>query len=173
VPLKAFADLDKNPFAALETKLGKEAHAGLWAEIDKCALSHDSRVVLRMDNLSYLAPPAGEDFRDILYWAPEAGREAEAEPLIAEWVKLFNAKKGPNGIVTYRVIFGGDTGYAFVSWGKNPVDVATKAQKSNELHGEEGNKLWTKTLSMTKTRYSKRGWIVSDLSYAPPASAAK
>ena len=171
-PIKSFADMDKNAFAPLEAKMGKEAFASMWADLDKCIVSRDSRVVVRMDNLSYLTPPAGENYRDIFFWSVTPGKEAEAEPAIMEYKKLNESRKTENGFITYKVVFGGDNMYAFVFWGKNLVDRATKGQKAGELLGEEGSKHWSKTLSITKTRYTKRGWVETDLSYAPPAAVA-
>ena len=172
VPIKGLADLDKNMMADLESKMGKESLGAIFAELDKCVESQSSFAVSMLPNMSYMTPPAGENYRDLLFWQVLPGKEAEGEKIIMEWKKLHEDKKAPNGFVTYKVLFGREPGYAFVSWGKNEVDLATKAQKTNELFGEEGGKLWAKTMAMTKKYYSKRAWVLPDFSHAVVATAS-
>jgi hypothetical protein len=167
IPIKGFADLDKNMFADLETKIGKDAMAGLWQSFDKCVEYQSSSVVVYLPSLSYLTPGPDDNFRNVFYWFPQAGKTAESEALVAEWVKLATAKKSPNGFQTFKTLFGGELGYVFVSWGKNKLDYETKTQKANELMGEEIGKLWEKTLPIARKFYTKVGWIENELSYAP------
>ena len=167
VPMKNFADLDKNMFADLEAKIGKEAMASQWQAMDKCVEYQTSSVTLFLPGSSYLSPGPDDYFRSVLHWIPEVGKEAEAEKLIAEWVKLYTSKKATNGVQTYRNIFGGEGGYVFVSWGKNAADEASKDQKTNELFGDEASKLWAKTLLITRKYYTVTGWLSTELSYSP------
>lgn len=172
VPIKSFADMDKDGFAKVVTKLGKEAYAALWQDINKCVESHDSFVASRIPALSYLTATPEDNYREILYWYPEPGREGEAEKLLNEWITLFQGKKAVSGVSTWRTAFGTDNFYAFISWGKNELDLATKDSKNNELFGEEDDKLWAKTLTMTKKTFRKTGWMRRDLSYSAAAPAA-
>lgn len=167
VPMKNFADLDKNMFADLEARIGKEALASQWQAMDKCVEYQTSSATLFLPGSSYLSPGPDDYFRNVLHWIPEVGKEAEAEKLIAEWVKLYTSKKATNGVQTYRNIFGGEGGYVFVSWGKNAADYASKDQKTNELFGDEASKLWAKTLLITRKYYTVTGWISTELSYSP------
>ncbi len=167
VPMKNFADLDKNMFVDLEAKIGKEALASQWQAMDKCVEHQTSSVTLFLPGSSYLSPGPDDYFRSVLYWFPEVGKEAEAEKLIAEWIKLHNSKKSPNGVQSYRNLLGGEGGYVFVSWGKNAADHSAKDQKANELLGEEGAKLWAKTLLITRKYYTRTGWLSTELSYSP------
>jgi predicted CopG family antitoxin len=171
VPMKSFSDLDKNPWTELSAKIGKEAMANLWADLDKCVDEHSSYMMTKMPDLSYLAPVEGENYRDILFWYAESGKEAEAEKIIAEWKNLYESKKAAGGVITYKVIFGREPGYAIVSWGKNEADLAAKNQKNNELFGEEAGKLWAKTMLITKKYYSKRAWVMPDFSYTVAVAA--
>lgn len=164
IPIKGFADLDKNMLSDLETKMGKEALGAIFANLDKCIASKTSFVVAMLPNLSYLSPQAGENFREILFWEVLAGKEGEGEKMIMEWVNLYKSKNAPNGVVTYKVLFGRHPGYAFISWGKNPLDHATKAQKNHELFGDEAGKLWQKTQAITEKYYHKTAWIMPDFS---------
>ena len=79
----------------------------------------------------------------------------------------FPAKNLPTGVQTYKTIFGDSPRYIFVSWGKNPMDYASKDQKANEQFGEEISKLWAKSMAVTRKYYTKVGWIQGDLSYYP------
>lgn len=167
VPIKNFADLDKNMFTPLEAKIGKVAMASHGQAIDRCVENQTSSVVLFLPGLSYLSPTADDYYRDVFYWVPEAGKAEEAEKLITEWIALNKSKQTPLGIHTYRNIFGGETGYVFVSWGRNRADVGMKLQKRNELLGEELPKLWARTLLITKKYYTRTGWVAPALSYSP------
>jgi len=164
-PLKTFAELDKEPFAELETKIGKEAMTKLWADFDRCIESHRTFVVLPLPQFSYTIPSVGDNYREITFWYVEPGKDAEAEKIMAEWKTLYESKKAPNGFTVSKAIFGREPVYAFVSWGKNAVDLATKEQKTQELLGEEGGKMWAKTLAITQRYHSKRGWTLPEFSY--------
>jgi len=173
VPIKSFADFDKNMMADLELKMGKPALAEIFAAFDKCVEKQDSYVVMSVPSACYLTPAPGDNFRDVTFWIPMAGKEAEVEKILQEWIKLYQSKNAPGGVLTYKALFGTEPGYAFISWGKNPVDLFTKEQKNNELFGEEAAKLWQKTLSITKRFQSKRAWVLIDHSNPPvPAVAA-
>lgn len=166
-PMKGFADLDKNPFADLEGKMGKEEMAKLWADFDQCVESHRSFTIEYMPQFSYLEPSEGENYRDMLFWFPIPGQEAAGEQLFKEWKALYESKKSPDGYVVYKAGFGLEPGYAIISWGKDEADAAMKAKKSRELLGEDAGKLWTKTQAITRKYYTKRGWVLTDYSYAP------
>jgi hypothetical protein len=45
-PREEFADLDKSMFAGLETKIGKDALAGLWQAMNKCVEHQTSSVAM-------------------------------------------------------------------------------------------------------------------------------
>ncbi len=165
VPIKSFADMDKNMFGDLETKIGKETVANLFREMDKCLESQTSFIAMRVAGLSYLNAPEDELFRSVLYWYPEPGKEAEAEKIVGEWLNLHKSKNAPGGIITYKIVFGNEPGYAFVGWGKNRLDWATKSQKNDELFKDEASKLWAKTMLITKKYYTVAGWRANDLAY--------
>lgn len=166
VPIANFADLDKNMFADLEAKMGKEAHQAMWAEFDQCIETSKSYIVTSLPEMSYMSPPVDETFRDVMFWQVIPGQEKASEDILKEWVKLYESKKTPSGFLTFKVLFGSEPGYAIVSWGKNEADAATDFQKTKELLGEEAGKMWRKTLAITKKYYSKRGDILPDASYS-------
>jgi len=166
VSIKSFADLDKNPFADLETKMGKESLGKLWAEFDECVESHRDLVMTRLPELSYLSITESDNYRSVTFWHVLPGKENEAESILREWKKLYESKKAPSGYSVLKVIFGQLGEYVIVSWGKNAVDEATKHQKTLELIGDEGNKLWLKTQAITKDIYNKRAEFLPQFSYS-------
>jgi len=165
-PITGFSDLEKNPFAELEAKMGKDAFAKLWAEFDACLESHSDLVMTQLPELSYLAPGEGDNYRSVTFWHTLPGKGNEAEGILGEWKKLHESKKAPAGFLGLKVIFGELEEYIIVSWGKNPVDEATKYQKTLELIGDEGNKLWLKTQAITKDIYNKRAEFLPQFSYS-------
>jgi hypothetical protein len=172
VPISNFADLDKNMFADLETKMGKDAHNAMWSEFDQCVENSKSYIVTSLPELSYMSAPMGENYRDVMYWQVLPGQEKASEEILKEWVKLYESKKTPSGFLTFKVLFGAEPGYAIVNWGKDEVDAATDFQKTKELTGEEAGKLWHKTMAITKKYYSKRGNILPDASYSLAAAGS-
>jgi hypothetical protein len=173
IPVKGYADMDKNLMADLETKIGKEGLGGIFADFDKCVESATSYMITSVPSMSYLGPaPAGENFRDILFWYPMPGKDVEAEKIIQEWLKLYQSKNSPAGVLTFKSVFGTEPGYAFVSWAKDPIDMETKFKKHNELVGVEAGKLWEKTLAITRKYNHIRAWVASDLSNMPAVPVA-
>jgi hypothetical protein len=166
-PIKSFADLDKNPFAELEAKMGKVALGKIWAEFDECLESQSDFVMMLLPHYSYLAPGAEENYRDIMYWYPLPGKNAEAESILAEWKKLYESKKSVEGYLVYKVMFGREPVYSIVAFGKDGVDADTKAQKAREQLGAEVGPLWRKMLGITKRYYSKRANVSPEFSYVP------
>jgi hypothetical protein len=165
-PIANLSDLEKNPFAGLDTKIGKEATGKLWSEFDGCISSYGDHVVTRLGDVSYLSIPAGENARDITYWYVEPGKESEAMTIFTEWKKLYEAKKVLNGYGVYRTRLGQEFGYAIVAWGKSQADIALKEERAKELLGKEAEVLYKRTLAITTKIYSKRGTVLPEYSYA-------
>ena len=166
--LKSFADLDKNPFADLEAKMGKDVLGKLWVEFDECLESHRDFVMTQLHDLSYLSPTEGDNYRNVTFWQPLPGKDIEAESILGEWKKLYESKKTPSGFLVLKVIFGEQGEYAVVTWGKNAADEAARYQKTLELIGDEGEKLWLKTQAITKTIHNKRAELLPQFSYSAP-----
>jgi hypothetical protein len=159
------ADMEKNPFAPLEAKIGQEAMGKIWGEFSGCLETSSDFAITRIPEASYLSPPAGENARDFLYWFVEPGKEGDAMKIMAEWKKLYETKKVQNGFAVYKIMMGKEFGYAIMSWGKNPSDIAFKEEKSNELLGQEAAALWAKTQAITRKYFTKRARVAPELSY--------
>lgn len=169
-PISNFADLDKDFFGDLTKKMGKEAFGKMMSAFDDCYEIHSDFVVEEMTSLSYLQPVEGENFRDVLFWSVEPGKEEEAEKIISEWKKLYESKKAPDGFLAYKVIFGRAPGFAIVAWGKDAVDAATKSKKAQELIGKDADDLLKRTMAITTKMYSKRGEVLTNFSLMPIAA---
>jgi hypothetical protein len=79
--------------------------------------------------------------------------------------KLYESKKAPTGFTVIKVVIGQLGEYAIVNWGTDATDQATKYQKTLDLIGEEGGKLWLKTKGITKEISNKRGDALPQFSY--------
>jgi hypothetical protein len=108
-----------------------------------------------------------------MYWIPIDGMDAEVDKIATDWVQLHRSKNAPNGYQTYKTIMGGESAYVIVSWGKDEMDYLTKSAQGNKLMGEEAEKLWARTLAITKRIDHKNAWFMPDVSYWPtqPVSA--
>jgi hypothetical protein len=167
-PLKNYAELDNNPFADLEAKIGGEAVGKLFGEMDLCLVNHYDMVITPLPQFSYLTPGADDHTREFFFWYVFPGKEAEAEAILADWKKLYEAKKSPEGYLVSKVTMGGEMRYSLMSWGKDASDLDTKTAKSHELLGEEAGKLWARTLAITEKYNVQRAWRLPALSYSPP-----
>jgi len=166
-PMKDFSQLGTNVFEELRTKMGAEALGKIWAQLDECTVSSTDYVVALLPELSYMKPAADENARTVTHWYPLPGKDAEARTILAEWKKLYESKKSPAGYRVYAVVYGREHSYALVSWGKDAVDMATKVKKSNEILGEENQKMWAKTELITKKYHNIKAWVMPNFSYVP------
>jgi hypothetical protein len=171
MPIKNFADLDKDPFDELSTKMGKDQHEAMWKGFDPCMESTSSYVLTFYPGLSYLRATGQENFRDVFFWTILPGKELEAETLLKEWAKVYESKKVPTGFETYKVTFGSEPAYAIVSWAKDELDMAVKRNKTRELMGDDMLKMNDKTMAITLKYNTKRGSRLPDVSYSPPAGS--
>ncbi|MEX2234868.1 MAG: hypothetical protein WD824_22080 [Cyclobacteriaceae bacterium] len=78
-PIAGLSALDKGVLADLQTKMGNEAFSNLWPDINKCVDSHNTIIVTRLPELSYLNPVEGDNFVDLLFLTAIPGKEMEME----------------------------------------------------------------------------------------------
>ena len=169
MPISSFAQLDKDMFEPLKNNVGEAEFGKLMSGFDGCYNTHSDFIVEEMTDHSYMTIPEGENYRDVFFWTVATGKEMEGEKLLAEWKKLYETKKSPDGYLCYKVVFGRAPGFAIVSWGKDQVDAATKNKKSMELIGKDADDLLKRTMAITTQFSSKRAWVLPDYSYTPPA----
>lgn len=157
----------------ISEKVGRDAIEKLFSEKGKYIESRQEFITALIPEYTYLAPAQGDNFRQMMFWFPLDGMEAEVEKIAKEWVQLHQLKKAPNGYQTFKTVFGDEPGYVIVTWGKDPVDRHTKAQKNNELFADSGVQLWARTMAITKKIYFKTAWFRPDLSYKGPVTASE
>jgi hypothetical protein len=158
-------------YSEASAKVGTDAIAKLWAEKGKYIDSHNEFVTALLPQFTYLAPAEGENFRHTMFWFPMDGMESEVDQIAKEWIELHQSKKSPDGYQSFKTVLGGEPGYVIVRWGKDEMDFYSKNKKGNELLGEEGAKLWSRTLAITKKVYRRNSWHLPDLSYSNKAPA--
>jgi hypothetical protein len=158
--------------ADVATKVGNDAFQKLFAERTKYIESQKEYISLALPQYTYLTPEDDDAFRHLMYWIPVDGMDAEVDKIATEWVQLHRSTNAPNGYQTYKTIMGGESAYVIVSWGKDEMDYLTKSAQGNKLMGEEGEKLWARTMAITKRIDHKNAWFMADVSYwpAPPVS---
>lgn len=178
-PIENMADLDKNGFADLVEKMGKDEFANMMSGFDGCYDKHGDYVIYLIDELSYMPDgmtqtPEGENFRKFyyIYTSPEAtGDMYEAMKEIKE---VFAAKGSKLHYRVYKSGFGlMDNFFMVATSGKNSVDLVEKASENGKVIGEEGKKAFDKMLKLC-TRYEEiLGWVRPDLSYMPKEKEKK
>jgi hypothetical protein len=100
---------------------------------------------------------------DIYYVLP--GREADADAVAAEYVKLFKAKNVASGYSLFKGVMGHELPMVLVAVGaKDPVDFYTEDAKVEALLGAEGKALQAKAASLCRRFESRDGWVRPDLS---------
>jgi len=166
------ADLDKNAFASLSEKMGKEAVKNLFAEMDKCYDIEQDYVLRLNQELTYMPDGVSitqedQNYRKwhYLHVSPE-DRSAVREKMMA--VKGLFASKGSE--MHYRVYNSGfgtrGEYFIVVVSAKDPVDYAQRATQNQALLGEEGKKTFD-DLFASLLRYEEiTGWMRPDLAYS-------
>lgn len=154
-----------NGFAEIQTKLGKDAFNKLFEEKGEYIDYHQEFVTELLPQYTHLAPGEQDNFRRMMFWFPLDGKMEEVQQICKEVIDLHKSKNSPNGYQTFKTIFGGEPGYVVVTWGADEMDNLSKGKERNELLGEEGRKLWDRTMAITKKMYYKTGWFRPDLSY--------
>jgi hypothetical protein len=172
-PINNMAQLDGNPFASLEKKMGSGELKKLFDKMDQCYDDHVNYTISLDKELSY-APngltqtPEGQPFRKntLYYIAPK--NYAAAEQLAKDFKALYTKKGSKVNYRLYRSGFGADGTYFMVAVAaKNATEYEKMAAENNQLLGEEGRKLVNRLMGLISKTNSLTGVIRSDLSYSP------
>ncbi|OUR91781.1 hypothetical protein A9Q87_08210 [Flavobacteriales bacterium 34_180_T64] len=169
--IENMAELDKNIFAELFEKMGKEAAGAMFDKMDECYDSHSNSITHYIPALSYHPEgysSEGKNHREyhFLYYAPKDGK-AMGEAM--EGVKkLFEAKGVKNGYSVYHSGFGSEESYFMVSIaGTSDMSIAQGGMENDKLLGDEKDATFFNVIKLT-TKYDQvEGTIRPDLSYYP------
>ncbi|MBT8256437.1 MAG: hypothetical protein KJO23_07840 [Bacteroidia bacterium] len=172
-PIPNMAELDKNWFAPLAEKMGKEKLADLFSRMDKCYDDHVNYILSMDSELSYMPngltqTPQGQPFRKntIYYIAPE--NYSKAEQLAKDYKTLFAQKNSAVHYRVYRSGYGTEGTYFMVAVAaKNAADYERMSAANQQLLGKEGAALNVRMMSLISDMKTITGYIREDLSYRP------
>jgi hypothetical protein len=127
-------------------------------------------VVERQPQFSYtpaqprLKPEELRYFRyDLYYLMP--GREAEADAVAADYLKLFKARNVPNGYNVHKAVFGPELPLLAVSIpARDAADFHAEDAKVQALLGAEGQALAARALALTRRFETREAVLRPDLS---------
>ncbi len=171
-PIDNMADLDKNTFAVLSEKMGKDNLAALWTRFNKCYDKHGSYLVELMSDLSYMpngmtVTTEGQNYRKYHYfYVTPANSKAVADKL-KEIKALFASKGSKEHYRIYHSGFGtmGEYYMAAVS-AKDVQDYEKTSDENEKLLGEEWRTKFNE-LFLLSARYDvKTGYMRPDLGYS-------
>ncbi|MEO6681435.1 MAG: hypothetical protein ABIN48_01295 [Ginsengibacter sp.] len=172
-PINSMADLDKNTFAPLQTKMGNEAFTKMFTDFDKCYDSHRDFIVRLDKQLSYM--PGGIDiytdgmpYRHFTYYYVTPQNIGKATELAKAFHDLYTKKGSKVQYRVYRNGFGEQNAYFMVVVSaKSAEDYEKRRAENRELLGDEGKELYGKLLQITSEIKNITGMIRPDLSYRP------
>jgi hypothetical protein len=172
-PVDNMADLDKNGFATLQEKMGKDAFNNLFNSFNNCYEKHFDYILNLDKGLSYMPngitqTPEGQPYRRFIYYyvTPENYKKFTEK---GKEIKDLFVKKGSK--VYYRIYrsgFGAPGNFVMVAIAaKSAEDFEKISMENQELLGDEGKNLFEAILKYTSKYESISGWIRPDLAYQP------
>lgn len=172
-PINNMADLDKNGFAVLQEKMGKEAFNKLFESFNKYYDKHTDYILNLDKGLSYMPDgvsqtPEGQPYRRFIYYhVTPANYKNFIEK--GKAVKALFAKKGSK--VYYRIYlsgFGTTGNFVMVAIAaKSAEDFEKSILENQKLLGDEGKELFGGLFKLTSKYETVSGWIRPDLAYKP------
>jgi len=172
-PINNMADLDKNEFATLQEKMGKDTFSKLINSFNDYYDRHFDYILTLDKDLSYMPngitqTPEGQPYRRFInYYVSPRNYKTFLEK--GKAIKELFVKKGSK--VYYRIYrsgFGSGDNYVMVAIAaKSAEDFERLAAENQKLLGEEGQKLFSEILKYTAKYNSTSGLIRPDLAYQP------
>lgn len=170
-PIKNMAELDKNPFEDLQTKMGEENFEKLFEPYQDTYTQHGD-YILRLDKeLSYMpdgmtTTPEGQNYRELIFYHIPPGKGDEAEEMAKEVKKLYSDKNSKMHYRVYKSGFGNMGNYYMVAVAaKSPEEMEEKRNENMELIGEEGKALFDRIENTASKQEIVKGYIKPELSY--------
>ncbi|MCL6462077.1 MAG: hypothetical protein I4O51_09435 [Flavobacterium micromati] len=170
-PIEKMADLDRNWFAPLSEKMGKENLQKYWDKFDKCYDKNGNYTVSLVKDLSYMpngltTNTVGQDFRKyhFFYVTPSNAKNMAQEFKAIK--TIFEKKKSKEHYRIYRSGFGiiGEY-YLVVLSSKDEQSYAVTSDENNILLGEEWQKAFDQLMLFTDKYETVSGMMRPDLSY--------
>lgn len=173
-PIENMADLDKNYFAPLMEKIGKETFSNLFERFDECYDAHTNYIVRKVDDLSYTSADQPSDYSKLgdyreyhfLYYAPK--NYQSLKEAMKEVKDLYQTKQSKISYSIYQSGFGNPESYFMVAIsGEDELDIATRGKENDVALGDERKAIMHKVFKNC-LRYEKlEGNVRPDLTYSP------
>lgn len=172
-PIKNFAELDENPMATLEEKVGEEKFSKIFQDFNKAYDSHSDFILVLDNELSYMPDgmsitQEGKNYRENTryYYAPQDYEKALN--VAKAFKKLYSDKNSKAHYRIYRSGLGTDGNYFLVaSSAKSPLDMEQNRLENQKLMGEDARKLFNDLQGVILKAETVRGYMRPDLSYSP------
>jgi len=175
-PINNMADLEKNIFASLAEKMGKEAVKNLFVEMDKCYDIEQDYILKLNQELTYMPDGVSitqeeQNYRKWHYLHVSPEDRATVKEKMKGIKDLFAGKGSEMHYRVYTSGFGTRGEFYLVAVSaKDPVDYAQRAAQNQALLGEEGKKTFD-DLFASLLRYEEVvGWMRPDLAYTSNVS---
>lgn len=172
-PIENIGSLDKNVFASLTEKVGKDKMDNLWNRMNTCYTQHGNYILNMDHSLSYQPQgidqnPAGKEWREYHYWYFAPSNASAAEKKAAEIKALCESKKSPLHYRIYRSGFGTMDAFYLVAFAASDgIEFEKNFAEHRRLLGDEGKKLVGELRSLALKYEEVEGMIRPDLSYRP------
>ena len=169
--INSMADLDKDPFAGLTAKVGKDKMSNLWSKMDQCYEDHINYTIALDTKMSYQPGginqmPNGKNYRKntIYYVTPE--NYAAASKVGMKFKELFEKKGSKMHYRVYRSGYGTDGTFFMVAVAaESPAAYEKMVQENNALLGEEFAMLNQELLAVMERMETVEGYMRPELSY--------
>jgi hypothetical protein len=169
-PIEHLADLDKDPLAPLQEKMGKEAFANLFADFDKCYPSYHDYILVYLPQYSYAPDQTSQSeyaYRgyDYFYYEPQHQRKVEA--LFNRFKELYTSKVGKIPYNVYMSRFGTSENFVLVEdLAKSQADFKARDAANTEEFRAGFKNLFAELKPLVRRIESRIGHFRPDLSYS-------
>lgn len=171
VPAKNFAVLDQPYWAEAVKKIGEEKFMSTVSSLNKYVENQRTEMYMLSSSLSYQHADlkgVNNTYREWTTYKFKPGSAVKVAALAKEWKDLY-AKH--NAKLDYQMYFSSigvdENTVVTLDFAKNAEDLAKRETEVNKLLGEEGQKLWIKTLALLNEVDTITGEARPDLTYIP------
>ncbi len=173
VPIDNMAQLDKSMWTEAKRKMGEDKFKALMAESSPYIVETKEEIYELQSDLGY-THQSRKGLKDKHYrkWTTmKFGAETTHSTISAlakEWKELYAKHNVEFEYRVYLPVIGpnGNT-VVLMDMAKNAADLAAMEAKANETLGEEGDKLWAKTVALIDEIEVKTGSMLPELFYFP------
>jgi quinol monooxygenase YgiN len=169
-PIEHLADLDKDPLAPLQEKMGKEAFTTLFADFDKCYPSHRDYILVHLPQYSYAGDQTDQSeyvYRgyDYFYYEPQHQRKISA--LLKQFKELYTSEAGKIPYNVYVSRFGNSENFVLIEdLAKSQAGFKARDAANTEAFRAGFKKLFAELKPLLRRTESRIGHLRPDSSYS-------